>query len=508
MEFTESSSNKNSYFFSLDNVDTTRNLSSLFLKFYQDLNNRLFLSLNLMINQLNLVYDFVQHQLSEYNIPETYIIGAVLSTIVVILWCLLRRKRRRLKIQNEQVQTPSTSTSTASTSLSKQSASKSVKSSSSASKPKYTNGSSNNDDGYLSDSALSFFSRLSNNNGPRFRKRDKLYFYGKKMLRTVSHVRGSLSARSAEKSKNIYKILQNKILNSKDVENQPQYRRTELPEFLLDIESSNQKSDHDLPSALINLFRSVKVFGYFDQKIILEMCKYMETKTVYANNYLFKIGEPDDSIYVVESGRVNVYVTDEKGRKHLMKECTDGNHIFSLLSIMDVLTGDLKSYKTVSAKAVEDTTILRLPGKAFVDVLNKYPEYLVRITQIIIVRLQRVTFTALHNYLGLTSEIIRSSNLKRHLKSSRRNSTSNNNNNMDALKDANETKSNKTNKKHYYHHHHHHHHHYHSAKQKNLNKEMSLQLNQNTESGTDFYESSRKPSLPPVGFFAEDSDVY
>ncbi len=53
------------------------------------------------------------------------------------------------------------------------------------------------------------------------------------------------------------------------------------------------------------------MFGYFDQKIILEMCKYMETKTIYANNYLFKIGDADDSIYVVESGRVNVYITDE-----------------------------------------------------------------------------------------------------------------------------------------------------------------------------------------------------
>jgi len=71
---------------------------------------------------------------------------------------------------------------------------------------------------------------------------------------------------------------------------------------------------------------------------------------------------------------------------------------------MDVLIGDLKPYKTVSAKAVEDTSILRLPGRAFVDVLQKYPDYLVRITQIITVRLQRVAFTALHNYLVLTSE--------------------------------------------------------------------------------------------------------
>ena len=41
------------------------------------------------------------------------------------------------------------------------------------------------------------------------------------------------------------------------------------------------------------------------------MCKYMETKTVFANNYLFKIGDRDDSIYVVESGRVQVFITDE-----------------------------------------------------------------------------------------------------------------------------------------------------------------------------------------------------
>ncbi|KFP59056.1 Patatin-like phospholipase domain-containing protein 7, partial [Cathartes aura] len=62
-------------------------------------------------------------------------------------------------------------------------------------------------------------------------------------------------------------------------------------------------------------------------------------------------------------------------------------------------------YKTVSARAAIPSTILRLPASAFQDVFQKYPETLVRVVQIIMVRLQRVTFLALHNYLGLTTEL-------------------------------------------------------------------------------------------------------
>ena len=118
----------------------------------------------------------------------------------------------------------------------------------------------------------------------------------------------------------------------------------------------------------------------------------------------------------------------------------------------------------MSAKAVEDTTILRLPGRAFVDVLQKYPDYLVRITQIIIVRLQRVTFTALHSYLGLTSEMMRMSDYKKKRPSKSFNKTNEKNSVTSKSKDPtsdmhnNDAKS----KEHHVHHHHHHHHHHHA----------------------------------------------
>lgn len=47
-----------------------------------------------------------------------------------------------------------------------------------------------------------------------------------------------------------------------------------------------------------------------------------------------------------------------------------------------------------------------LPVQALHLVLQRYPESLVRVVQIINVRLQRVTFLALHNYLGLSVELM------------------------------------------------------------------------------------------------------
>ena len=115
--------------------------------------------------------------------------------------------------------------------------------------------------------------------------------------------------------------------------------RNEPPQSLLDFDSTATDSNHhNIPSAFITMLRSVKVFGYLDENIIFEMCRHLEKRTVYAGNYLFKIGDPDDSIYVVESGHINVFITDEKGNKHLIKECIEGNHVFSLLSFMDFLT--------------------------------------------------------------------------------------------------------------------------------------------------------------------------
>lgn len=118
-------------------------------------------------------------------------------------------------------------------------------------------------------------------------------------------------------------------------------------------------------------------------------------------------GQTDENIYIVQTGRLSVYVCEPDGTTTFtLKEVLPGESIISLLSFCDVLTGHPQPYKTVEAKAEEDSIVMKFPVKVFEETFRKHPDMFVRVIQIIMVRLMRVTFMALHQYLGLSAELI------------------------------------------------------------------------------------------------------
>uniref|UniRef100_A0A671NT05 lysophospholipase n=1 Tax=Sinocyclocheilus anshuiensis TaxID=1608454 RepID=A0A671NT05_9TELE len=153
------------------------------------------------------------------------------------------------------------------------------------------------------------------------------------------------------------------------------------------------------------MLKNVRVLGHFEKPLFLELCKHMVFLQFQQGEYVFRPGQPDSSIYVVQDGKLELCLTGQDGKDGVVKEVYPGDSVHSLLSILDVITGHQRPYKTVSARAAEVSTVLRLPVDAFLSIFEKYPESLVRVVQIIMVRLQRVTVLALHNYLGLTNEL-------------------------------------------------------------------------------------------------------
>uniref|UniRef100_A0A8C2V0M9 lysophospholipase n=1 Tax=Chinchilla lanigera TaxID=34839 RepID=A0A8C2V0M9_CHILA len=245
----------------------------------------------------------------------------------------------------------------------------------------------------------------------RFRKRDKVMFYGRKIMRKVTLgtlpntlVGNTAAPRQRARKRTKVLSLAKRILRFK--KEYPTLQPKEPPPSLLeaDLTEFDVKNSH-LPSEVLYMLKNVRVLGHFEKPLFLELCKHMVFVQLHEGERVFRPGEPDTSIYVVQDGRLEVCIQDSDGTEVVVKEVLAGDSVHSLLSILDVITGHGAPYKTVSARAATPSTILRLPAVAFQGIFEKYPETLVRVVQIIMVRLQRVTFLALHNYLGLTTEL-------------------------------------------------------------------------------------------------------
>ncbi|KAJ7308043.1 hypothetical protein JRQ81_008545 [Phrynocephalus forsythii] len=193
----------------------------------------------------------------------------------------------------------------------------------------------------------------------RFRKRDKVMFYGRKIMRKVTTLPNTLVGNTVprQRMRKRAKVLSlaKRILRFQ--KESPTLQPKEPPPSLLeaDLTEFDVKNSH-LPSEVLYMLKNVRY-----------LCKHMVFVQLHEGEYIFRPGQLDNSIYVVQDGKLEVCIQENDGTEVVVKEVLAGDSVHSLLSILDVITGHPAPYKTVSARAAIPSTILRLPANAFHD---------------------------------------------------------------------------------------------------------------------------------------------
>jgi CRP-like cAMP-binding protein len=104
-----------------------------------------------------------------------------------------------------------------------------------------------------------------------------------------------------------------------------------------------------------------------------------ETRYVHSGEVLFKRGDEADGAYVIQEGRFNLSSKD--GRELTVGPCT-------LLGEVALFS---ETRRPATAKALEPSTVLRIPRFLFVRMLDSFPEAARKLRETLAARLDQAT---------------------------------------------------------------------------------------------------------------------
>jgi CRP/FNR family cyclic AMP-dependent transcriptional regulator len=111
----------------------------------------------------------------------------------------------------------------------------------------------------------------------------------------------------------------------------------------------------------------VELFRALDTGDRTALAATMDRHPVRAGEVLFRQGEAGTSLFVVQHGRIQLYVTDHAGQDIVLSE-VGPNEVFGELSLLDGLP------RTAAARSVEDGVVLTLERADLVALVRRIPD--------------------------------------------------------------------------------------------------------------------------------------
>ncbi len=118
--------------------------------------------------------------------------------------------------------------------------------------------------------------------------------------------------------------------------------------------------------ATMEMLKEVKLFELMDDIEREALCGLMETQHFNKGQTVFAAGDAGDTVYIVRSGNVQVYIENYEGQKIILRENMQGD-VFGDISLLD------GGARTATAVAVEESETLSLDRDQLLALITKYP---------------------------------------------------------------------------------------------------------------------------------------
>src|SRR5262245_56507896 len=111
----------------------------------------------------------------------------------------------------------------------------------------------------------------------------------------------------------------------------------------------------------------IHLFAQLDDDERSVLAQAMSDRALTPGEVLFRVGEPGDSMFIVQTGAVELSVRDTAGQKIVLHTARSGE-FFGELSLLD------GGSRTASAVGVEPTSLLVLDREDLVQLFRKRPD--------------------------------------------------------------------------------------------------------------------------------------
>ncbi|HEY6220271.1 MAG TPA: DUF1003 domain-containing protein [Gemmatimonadaceae bacterium] len=116
----------------------------------------------------------------------------------------------------------------------------------------------------------------------------------------------------------------------------------------------------------ISMLSDVPIFRLLDETERTTLAGLLERRTCSIGETIFHQGEPGDEIFLINDGRVQVYLDSDTGEKIILGDNSRGD-VFGEISLLD------GGPRTAAAVAVEPTEVLTLDRDRLLALVQKHP---------------------------------------------------------------------------------------------------------------------------------------